>query len=446
MANPGYLRSTDGSAANNGSTWALANATMAGAITDSAAGDTIYVSQAHAETQATSLTLTFVGTAAAMNKVVFGNDAAEPPTSLSGTSGSISVTGATNIIVNGSVAWYGGTLSAGSVAANSNTITVGQTDNGRQVWNGTAFVILGTGASGRFGAGAAASANVETINEFNDCTWKFGATSQGFNFNRTVRISGGSIDNTGSQPANLLASTPTVALDCIIERFDASNCATTFNWCASSPAAAGRLLLRNCKAPASWTGDIVSGSIANPSFRAEAYNLDTGASNFKFWIRDYYGSIIQETTIVRTGGASDGDTPLSAKMVTNSNAGYPAGGLRSQPVALRFDSSGASVTMTFEVITDGVTLTNKDLELDVLYLGNSGDNLGALATSVPSIVASSSNLTTSSVTWTTTGLTTPTKQKISVTFTPQQEGVMVAVLTLMKASTTVYVDLQPTVA
>jgi hypothetical protein len=41
MANPGYVRSTDGSDADNGSTWALANATLAGAMTDAAAGDRI---------------------------------------------------------------------------------------------------------------------------------------------------------------------------------------------------------------------------------------------------------------------------------------------------------------------------------------------------------------------------------------------------------------------
>jgi len=37
MANPGYVRSTDGSNADNGSTWALANADLAGAMADHAA-------------------------------------------------------------------------------------------------------------------------------------------------------------------------------------------------------------------------------------------------------------------------------------------------------------------------------------------------------------------------------------------------------------------------
>lgn len=443
MANPGYVRSTDGSDADDGSTWALANATMSGAITDSAAGDTIYVSQSHAQTQATALTLTFVGTLASRNKIIFGDDAAEPPTALA-TTGSISTTGTSGITIAGSLHWTGGTISCGTGAGNV-SLTVASADNNYQSYAGTTFVIGTTSTAARFVCGSNTS-TVETRVDFRDCIWKFGSTSQGWSLYRTVRVFGGSIDNSGSKPATLIVVAPTISLDCVIENFDASNCATSFNWCAASPVAPGRILLRNCKAPSGWTGDLVSSSISHPCFRVEAYNMDTGASNYKFWIRDYFGSVIQETTIVRSGGASDGDTAMSAKMVSNSNAGFPGGGLVSQPIAMRLDSSGSSVTATVELVTDNVTLTNKDLSIRVLYLKNSGDTLGGSATSEPSVVASATNLTSSSVTWTTTGLTTPVKQKATVSFTPQQEGVAVIEVTLYKASTTVYVDIQPTVA
>lgn len=443
MANPGYVRSTDGSDADNGSTWALANATLAGAMTDQTTGDTIYISQAHAETQATSMTITAPGTAAAMNKIVFADDAAEPPTALA-TTGSISTTGGSNLTINGSFVWYGGTVNCATGTTNQ-SLSLAQGDGNFQTFIGTAFTIGTSNTSARIAISTATS-TVESRCELVNCTFKFASTSQGFTLTRSVRISGGSIDGAGSKPANLIATAPAASLDCIIERFDASNCATTFNWCTSSPAASGRLLIRNCKAPASWTGDIVSGSPAHPTFRAEAYNLDVGGSNYKFWIKDYYGSIIQEATIVRSGGATDGDTPISAKMVTNSNAAYPSGGLRSQPVAYRHNASGSSVTVTVELVTDGVTLTDKEIKLEAQYLANSGDNLSAIADTAAAFFASASNLTSSSATWTTTGLTTPTKQKLTATFTPQQKGVMVFTVVLMKASTTVYVDIQPTVA
>lgn len=442
MSNPSYVRSTDGSDADNGSTWALANATLAGATADIVAGDTIYCSQAHTETQSSPMTVTFPGTAASMNKIIFASDAAEPPTALA-TTGSVSTTLTNSMTFNGSFFWEGGTISCAS-STGSAVMNLAPSDNCYQVYNNVDFVIGTTSTSARILVGVSTSAT-ETRAELNDCTYKFAATAQGLGLTRTVRISGGSIDNAGSKPSNLIATIPAGSLDCIIERFDASNCATTFNWCTSSPTASGRLLIIDCKAPASWTGDIVSGSIGNVAFRAEAYNLDAGASNYKFWIRDYYGSIIQETTIVRSGGATDGDTPLSAKMVTNSNAAYPGGKLRSQPVSIRYDSSGASITATFELVTDNVTLTDADFELVATYLGNATDDLGFKASSAPALLTAASNLTTSTATWTTTGLTTPVKQKVSVTFTPQQEGVIVFELALMKPSTTVYVDIQPTI-
>ena len=54
-----YVRSTDGNNADNGSTWALAKATIAGAAAIDAAGDTVFVSDAHAESTAGAVTLTF---------------------------------------------------------------------------------------------------------------------------------------------------------------------------------------------------------------------------------------------------------------------------------------------------------------------------------------------------------------------------------------------------
>ncbi len=65
-----YLRSTDGSDADNGSTWALAKATLAAALTAAGAGGTVYVSQVHAETQAGAMTLTSPGTEASPVRVI----------------------------------------------------------------------------------------------------------------------------------------------------------------------------------------------------------------------------------------------------------------------------------------------------------------------------------------------------------------------------------------
>ena len=110
------------------------------------------------------------------------------------------------------------------------------------------------------------------------------------------------------------------------------------------------------------------------------------------------------------------------------------------------DTTGAAKTVTVEIVTDGVTLTDGECWLEVMYLGTSGVPLGTLIRDAKAdVLASAANQTSSSETWTTTGLTTPIKQKLSVTFTPQEKGFFIARVVLAKPSTTVYVDPKLTV-
>lgn len=448
MSNPGYVRSTDGNNADDGSTWALANADLTGAIADAVAGETLHVSQSHAQTQATALTLTFPGTLASPNMVIFGNDAAEPPTALASIgSGSVSTTGGSSLTIAGAgLYWKRGKLVCGS-GSTAATLTLAQTDACQQVFDETAFEIGTTSSAARIAIGATSS-TTENSCELRSPTFKFAATTQGLNLARQVRIYGGSIDNAGSKPANLVATAPAGSLDCVIEGFDASNCATTFNWIASGAAASGLLRLIDCRVPASWSGGLVAGAINNPSFRVEALNMTNGAQSYGLWVEDYYGTILTEATVVLTGGATDGVTPVSWKMASNGSAKYPGGCLESPPIDLFFGTSdvGVSKTITVEIVTDGVTLKDDEIALDLVAQTTSGSPLATRSSTAKSNpLSAGSNVTTSTATWTTTGLTSPTKQKLTLSVTPAYEGPAMAVVKLCKASTTVFVDCQPTV-
>ena len=58
----------------------------------------------------------------------------------------------------------------------------------------------------------------------------------------------------------------------------------------------------------------------------------------------------------------------------------------------------------------------------------------SVASSAPADpLAAAANITTSTATWTTTGLTTPVKQKIAITFTPQMKGYFRIVFKVAKA-------------
>jgi hypothetical protein len=431
-----YVRSTDGSDADNGSTWALANATLAGAIADAAAGDTIYVSDVHAESNGSAVVLTFPGTAASPNKVLCVDDAAQPPTALA-TTGVLDIPGTVNLTINGCAYVYGMTFSCGTGSSSGNVFGIAAADGSVQTYENCQFRFNTTGPNAEPRIGPT-STNAEARVHFENVTVYLGGTAQ------VIRLAssnfswhGGGIDNTSAALADLFQIAGNGSCVFEISGLDLSSLPTTvnlFNVSIGMPNGT----IRRCKLPASWTGTLVDAM--HPGGRIEMHDCDSGDTNYRLWIEDFFGSIRDETTVVRTGGASDGTTALAWKMVSGANAGYPHQGLVSPEIAVWNDTTGAAKTVAVEVVTDNVTLTDGECWLEVLYLGTSGVPLGSwIYDAKADILASAANQTSSSETWTTTGLTTPVKQKLSVTFTPQEKGYFLARVVLAKPSTTVYV-------
>ncbi len=422
-----YIRSTDGSDADDGSTWALAKATAVGMAAADAAGETHYISQAHTEgNTSTALTLAMAGTQASPSKILGVSDAAEPPTALA--------LGATligsSVTIQGHVYVDSLTLEANtSIAAGSVAATV-------QHYRACRLRIVGTSSSSRINCGVN-GAGVEPMVVLEDCTFKFGSASQKLTaFIGHTKIIGGSIEAGGTALTGSFIEVTAGGRpgSFQIDRLDFSGLASSCNLLTVSNGA-GRFIIRNGKLPASWSGSLATGTFA-PGFRAEMYDCASGDTHHSFWIQDYAGSVREESTIVRTGGAAK-----SQKFVTSADAEYPHQVLLGPEVAIPNTTTGSSITLEAEVVTDNVTLTDAEAWIEVTYKGTSGSTLGSLARDCKTdVLATAANQTTSSETWTTTGLTTPVKQKLSVSVTPQEEGVLMARVVVAKASTTVYVD------
>lgn len=446
MANPGYLRSTDGSDADNGSTWALANATLAGAITDAAAGDTIFVSQSHSESPATSTTWTFPGTPASPNKLICGNDAAEPPTAVATTAAIGVSSNSSALIVNGSLYAYGINWNGGS--GTGGNVTFGNTDTSTQLHENCVIGVLGT-STGRTLIFGLSGANNENFIRFKNCTFTFSSVNHSWLARRKVLIEGGS--TAGSALTTMFQATAEL-IDITVSGLNMATFASTVTLIAAGQAGTGQVTFRNCKLPASWTGSLLGGAPATYGFRARMHNCDSGDTQYRLWEEDLAGSIKSETTIVRTGGASDGTTSLSWKMATSASAVYPMYPLASPEIAIWNDTTGSAKTLTVEIVHDsqgagsGSKFQDDEVWLEVMYLGTSGFPLGTwISDCKADILATAANQADSSVTWTTTGLTTPVKQALSVSFTPQEKGYFIARVMLAKASKTCYVDPKITV-
>jgi hypothetical protein len=436
-----YVRSTDGSDSDNGSTWALAKATATGAAAIDAAGDTIYLSDAHSESTASAVTIALAGTVAAPTKVIAGDDAAEPPTAVA--TATIATTGANALIITGSAYFEGLILIAGS-GGSTTELQLNKTAGGSiQRYNNCSLRLGTSHATGRIDIGQDSSIN-GMLTELINTTLSYANTSQRLEFGGTLVIKGGSFVGGSSAITTFLEARSQRGTRALIEDFDMSAAAQALVLMVGGTAigCGGTVVFRRCKLPASWSGTLVSTALTIPGTRAEMYNCAAGDTNYALWIEDYAGSIRHETTIVLTGGASDGTTPISWKMVSGANASYPMNLLYSSEMGDWIETVGGSTTLTVEFIHDSVTDLNDDeIWLEVDYLGTSGFPLGTLITDAKAtVLTGAAAQASSSATWTTTGLTNPNTQKLSVTFTPQEKGFYSARVALAKASTTVYVD------
>ena len=448
-----YVRSTDGSDADNGSTWALAKATLPGAGAIDAAGDTIYVSQNHAESAAAAITLSGAGTNASPSRLICGNDAAEPPTAVA-TTATVTTTGSNNsITISGAFYIYGMTfISVAAVNCN------GAAANNVQYFENCSLQTTGPGSGGLIQS----SANQNNVfhTTFKNCTFKFAHANNYFSCIGLTVIEGGSVLSGTTTPTTLFRfAADRAASSLICSGFDFSNFASTLVLCGTTNSvSSAKMVFRDCKLPASWSGSLVASGLVGLGQRFEMHNCDSTDTNYRLWVEDYAGSIKQETTIVRTGGASDGTTGLSWKMVTSANSSYPTVRLESPEIHVWNATTGSSVTATVEIVHDtnvaggqgagtGSRFQNNEIWLEVMYLGTSGVPLGTWASDAPAdVLAAAADQTDSSETWTTTGLTTPQTQKLSVTFTAQEKGFVVAKVVMAKASKTVYVCPKMTVA
>lgn len=176
-------------------------------------------------------------------------------------------------------------------------------------------------------------------------------------------------------------------------------------------------------------------------------NFGSTSANYAFKYAGLGVVSSHETTIVRTGGATDGTTQTSWKTVTD---GVPTLVMPATiPKLMAYNTTtGSSVTATVEFVHDSATaLKNNEIWMETEYLGDASYPDGSMATCrVADLLGTAAAQAASSATWTTTGMSNPNKQKLAVTFTPQMKGWVTCKIYIAKASYTVYIDPMVTVA
>lgn len=433
-----YLKSS-AAGSGTGADWTNAYTTMAAAIAGLAAGDTLYVSQSHSENLTGATTYTFPGTAAAPSRILCTDDSATPPTAMA-TGAIITSNNAISIILGGYIYMYGIECKVGSAGASNAGITL---VNGNvaawQKYESCIFHINTSSTSARLGFRSGGGVGKEDFMEFVNCKVRFGSTSQAINCNTPFNWTGGSWCDSGSVPTNILdLSVNEGGHNINVKGADLSAIGAS-KYLVKVGNNSHDVLFQNCKLNASLAG-LYTGTFAGQgSQTVRAVNCDSGDTNYKYTKGVYQGTITHDTSIYRSSGASDGTNNFSRVMASSANSKFESP-LVLDDIVYWQESVGSSITVTVEVATNAVTLKNDECWLEVEYSSDaSGTTYSVASSRVSDILQAGSNLSTSSVTWNSVP-GSPTKQYMSVSFTPGNKGPLFARVCLAKASTTVYVD------
>ena len=451
-----FLRSVDGNDVDNGLSWALAKEqsdNVDGVTSIDAAGDTIYVSDNHAESQAAAIVIELAGTNNNPEKMLCVDDTSDPasPSSLAETATIISSNN--TISIKGAAYIYGITFSS---YVNLDIGLDVQGSHKNQTYEKCVLKLNRTGASTPSIRVNDASGSTAAKKLFKDCKIYKATNSQSLNifsgFAHFVNLTLAAGSSTPLAFVKFIGTNARSGAKVLVESSDFSAYATTFDFV--SDITSGSLVAINCKLPPLWSGSLLSNPISASGARVSMYNCDDGDTNYRLWIEDYAGSIVDQTnTLIKTGGASDGTTPISWKLTANANANELVGQFQTDEISFWNETIGSAITVSIEVLHNAQgtgtagALLDSEIKLEAQYLGVSGFPQGVMIDNGrATILTPPVDQPTSSATWDTTGMASPVKQKLSLTFTPREKGVVYLKLFLMKASATVYADPLPVIS
>lgn len=433
-----YLSSVDGNDADDGSTWALAKATISAAMTAAGAGGRVFIDSAHVE----DANIGSPGTAANPVQLLSidrtGNP--EPPTAL--------LQGADFRSSSSTRSYSGFAFAHGIKIGGASGFATQFISASPWAWLMENCVITQPGsAANTIDLGATFNGDDQLLH-LKNCEIQFNNTGAHIRL-KALRfiMEGGSITG-GAVPTTLFRPTGNDGspIQLLVRGVDLSAFGSGKNLVIVSSANPGKIQFAHCKLGASVS--LTTGSPPGQGgAEAEFVNCDSADTNYRYYKLNYQGEVFHETTIVRTGGGSDGITSLSRKLVSSANSKLYFPLFATLP-AIWNETVGSAITVTVEGVTDNVTLTDKEAWLEVEYLGTSGFPRSLLASDRAAANAahlgSGANQASSTETWTTTGMTTPVRQKFEVTFTPQEKGWIYPRVMLAKPSTTLYADFKAT--
>jgi hypothetical protein len=433
---------------------AAARLSLAIKSTWAASGNYIYVSDNHSQTSSTfGEAYTFPGTSTTPVYVICAKHAGSyPPVSADVTTGAtVTLTGATStdIAFNGFGYFYGITFQSSSTDTSGGISFFGASTAGFIHMESCSFVLSSTSTQVfNIGGGNAVTVNAGRRLRLTNCTISFAAVGS------TIAVANADVrwDNTPSAlagaavPTNLfnsVGSTLVFTSNVTLEGVDLSAAGSGKTLVAAGIGQALVYSFINCKF---GSGVTVAGAALNAA-GPEVYvtNSDSANTTTRAEKYTYEGTLITDTTDVRSGGAAANGTAFAWEVTTTANntKAFP---FECPLIAVKSTLVGSTRTVSIPIMSNA-TLTNADVWPEVLYMGSTSTPLGTLANGRVADLLQTTTPTSwaldSVSSWTTTGVTGPVKQMLSVSFTPEQVGDYLIRIKIAKPSQTLRIDPMP---
>lgn len=360
-------------AASGFSAWAAPHARLANASASgwTFAGQNVYVGSNHAETQATAITMSFAGTVSAPTSLICTPTTSAPPTT-SATGASVTVSANAQLTIND-----GGSqvLQLSGIAFSSAGSMTIMDDSGTWLLVCAACSFSLTGVSGGIGIGYT---NGQGIIQLRDgCSISLASTVQDVNLAGCQFIwKGGTCVMGGSLSATASIFNTNGGVTAFIEGVDFTSVEAHSIATYSSTA---YFCIKDCSLR---SGLLLATNPANGSGVIDGMRNDSAGTNYQIEHHTGTGDCVTNTSIVRTGGASDGATPVSHFATTIATLNI-----------VPFDSIPLNIWNTVLSTNRNVTLyglantpampTNAQFWFDVAYQGSASAALATVATGNP---------------------------------------------------------------
>lgn len=430
-----YLNSVAGSNTSPYDTWAKGATTAAAAAAVAVAGDRVWAASDHNEAPGAAWTVAWAGTLAAPITITSVNRAGSvPPVAADITPGAIVSCGAGTF--SGSWTGYSYTEGLSLKSGNSGTcqVIVGTGVAHEITLKNCLLAIPSTGASSsiQLGTNGAVAELLKMINT----QVSFGAVGQRIQLYAERLI----WENT---PSAIQGTTPTT---CLFGTFGGNAIAkisgVDLSALGATPVVLGgqsnneQFHFEDCKLGASY---VLSGAQTSVGVIVAASRCGNSAVNCITEKHTPLGALTTELSIIRTGGANDGTTGYSWKVIPSA-INLPYRPFEAPPIyAWNTDITGNLTVSVNGVWSGGAVPNNDDCWIEVEYLGAAGNPMGSFATSGKAtwLTAGSPNAADAVSTW---GGST-TKFTMAVTFTaPAQVGLIKVTPKFGGITGTFYID------